>query len=159
MDDCHFLAWPQAKKFLKRRPLLRYITICKRRWNLTSDSCRAHLLKESFSHISHTFLMALRKRPGICLCGLSWSPNHCSLSLSLSLRSSIPDVPSRNSSPEKECEFWICFLMDCFARVLHCVPYNFPPFNLQRLILNYLQEKPSHSEPAPTSPPWRMNGQ
>jgi len=125
MDDCHFLAWPQTKKFLKRSPLLRYIAICKRRWNLTSDSCRAHLLKESFSHISHTFLMALRKRPGICLCGLSWSPNHA-LSLSLSLRSSIPDVPSRNSSPKKECEFWICFLMDCFARVLHCLPYNFP---------------------------------
>jgi hypothetical protein len=48
------------------------------------------------------------------------------LSLSLSMRSSIPDVPSRNSSPKKECEFWICFLMDCFARVLHCLPYNFP---------------------------------
>jgi hypothetical protein len=126
--------------------LLRYIAICKRSWNLTTDSCRAHLLKESFSNISHTFLMALRKTAGICLCGLSWSPNQCSLSLSLSVCSGILDVPSRNSSPEKECEFWICFLIDCFARVLHCLPYNWSSTTYKKSPATVNQHPPVHYE-------------
>jgi len=158
MDDCHFLAWPQTKKFLKRSPLLRYIAICKRRWNLTSDSCRAHLLKESFSHISHTFLMALRKRPGICLCGLSWSPNHCSLSLSLyALKHS--GCSFTKFLPKKRVWILDLFFNGLLRKSSPLLTIQLPLFNLQRLILNYLQEKPSHSEPAPTSPPWRMNGQ
>jgi hypothetical protein len=115
-------------------------------------------VKESFSHISHTFLMALRKRAGICLCGLSWSPNQCSLSLS---SQAFWNVPSRNSSPEKECEFWICFFNELLRKSSPLLlTIQLPLSNLQRLALNYLQEKPDHNEPAaPTSPLWRMNGQ
>jgi hypothetical protein len=106
--------------------------------------------------------MALRKRAGICLCGLSWSPNQCSLSLSLSLcAQAFWNVPSRNSSPEER--VWILDLL--FNGLLRkssplLLTIQLPLSNLQRLALNYLQENPDHSEPAaPTSPPWRMNSQ
>jgi hypothetical protein len=48
-----------------------------------------------------------------------------SLSLSLSLLRHSGCTFTKFLPREKECEFWICFLMDCFARVLHCLPYNF----------------------------------
>jgi hypothetical protein len=116
------------KKFLKRRPLLRYIAICKRRWNLTSDSCRAYLhsppaerkFLTHFSHVSHGFTQEgryLRMRTLMITKPV--------LTLSLSLLRHSGCSFTKFLPREKECEFWICFLMDCFARVLHCLPYNF----------------------------------
>jgi hypothetical protein len=105
--------------------------------------------------------MALRKRAGICLCGLSWSPNQCSLSLSLSLCSGILECSFTKFLPRKR--VWILDLF--FNGLLRkssplLLTIQLPLSNLQRLALNYLQEKPDHSEPAaPTSPPWRMNSQ
>jgi hypothetical protein len=111
------------KKFLKTRPLLRYIAICKRRWTWLPIRVEPTCWKKN----SHTVLIRfswLYARGQVF--AYADFHDHQTSALSLSLLRHSGCSFTKFLPREKECEFWICFLMDCFARVLHCLPYNFP---------------------------------